>query len=335
MKKPYIYLDWNVLQYLKRPREQTRDIELSVLISELSKNHHIPYSAAHLRDLASNYSEKNRTYVDEDLKFIAKITNSEYLAHRIQDGEDSLYIRSRSTRPAFREILNVIKREESFSLEFPSSDNESGMPIDLSKIGKENIFYEALEKNSGNLNHASLKEVLTDVREQMNEPDLYKKFRNQVQMIEENLKLNPTSILRNSPETMRLIEPMFQFLKVVSYDELEKVFLPTLEGFSRYSGRDLEKMRGGEKLQLAYSLLDFHPLFAEKVTKKNRPSNQIRDFSHLFWAKDATYFVTEDAKSLEKSKFLASAFGWTMKPVNILEFLGIFDEYQHTPECEI
>ena len=66
-------------------------------------------------------------------------------------------------------------------------------------------------------------------------------------------------------------------------------------------------------------LLDFSPLFRDKINNKNRPSNMHRDLKNFFFASDAKYYVTEDDATYKKSKFVAGLLGLPVRVVKMDE----------------
>ena len=58
INKQYILLDWNVIKYLKKPRDDA-DKDFLIILDRLRKRFEFPFCEAHLRDLAKSYSEEN------------------------------------------------------------------------------------------------------------------------------------------------------------------------------------------------------------------------------------------------------------------------------------
>lgn len=331
MQIEYIYLDWNVIQYAKSPRPKKLDEDLVPLIENLSKRYHIPYSEAHLRDLASGYSDETKKYISEDLKFLSKITKSNAVVflRENQSGQESIGIQSKDCEASFAEILEAIKREEDpatgESLGAKSSpEGEVGVPVEVPKLDRDDLFLKALEKNSGKLDSSVISQVLKEIWDNQNDPEFYKRFRRQVQKLVEHLEKRPNALIKDSPTAHADLMPFLKYLSLDKSEEMQEVFLPALAAFAKFSGRDFEKISMGEKIELAYGLLDFQPIFSEKVNKKNRPSNQLRDLKHLLCASEARFFVTEDAGSLEKSKIVIRALGMRVKALSVSEFVARF-----------
>lgn len=325
MQKEYIYLDWNVVKYAKQPRVGKTDDDLLPIINRLSKRYHIPYSEAHLRDLASGHSEENKHYSEQDLNFLAKLTELKAIVF-VRDentGAESLGIQSRNIEADFLAILQTIGSEEGAAVNF-AMDSKERVSIELSLLDKDDIFLAALKDNEGKFDASVMRRILATLWENDNDPETYKRFRRQAQKIVENIEARPTALIKDFPELYAEILPFFKYLSLEKLDGLQKSFLPALSAFTKFSGRNFDELTLGAKLELAYRLLDYQPLFAEKVSKKNRPSNQLRDMKHLYSASEGKFFVTEDRSSLEKSRFITQALGMKVKVLDVSEFIARF-----------
>lgn len=325
MRKEYIYLDWNVVQYAKNPRQGKTDEDLAPLIQRLSKKYRTPYSEAHLRDLASGFSEKTKKYVDDDLKFLSDITKSDAIVflRNTENGEESIGIQPRNCEKDFAEILNEIKNEGNITIKF-SPKGEARFPIEISMLDQDDLFLEALKNNNGELNSSVISQILKELWDNQDNPEFYKRFRSQAQKVVEHLEARPNTLINDSTTARSELAPFFKYLSLRKEDEIEGIFLPALTAFAKFSNRDFEKLSMGGKIELAYGLLDFQPFFSEKVNKKNRPSNQLRDLKHFLSAANARFFVTEDAGSLGKSRLVIRALGLSVKALSVSEFIARF-----------
>jgi hypothetical protein len=325
MLKEYVYFDWNVIKYAKQPRAGKSDADLLPTITRLSKRYHIPYSEAHLRDLASGHSEENKHHSERDLKFLAKLTGSRAIVFVREEntGAELLAIRSRNIEADFSAILQTVKSEEGTTVDFAIGSKE-GVPIELLLLDGDDIFLAGLRDNGGKFDASLMRHILAMLWENRNDPGVYKRLRRQAQKIVEHVEARPTALIKDFPVMYAEMLPFFKYLSLEERDEIQKVFLSALSAFAKFSGRNYQKLTLGAKLELAYSLLDFHPLFAEKISKKNRPSNQLRDIKHLYSASEAKFFVTEDRSSLEKSRFITHALGMKVKVLDVSEFIARF-----------
>lgn len=81
----------------------------------------------------------------------------------------------------------------------------------------------------------------------------------------------------------------------------------------------------GELITTAYVMLDFHPLFKEKLKKrKNSLSNIARDSKMIYYASFSKYFVTEDKSCLKKANFIFQAFQCRAEAINMEQFIQKF-----------
>lgn len=74
--KKYIYLDWNVVKYLRENREDEKfhDAELFSLLCSLKNRYIFPYSIYHIQDRFSNYNPDYEKEISEDLCFFEKLS---------------------------------------------------------------------------------------------------------------------------------------------------------------------------------------------------------------------------------------------------------------------
>ena len=82
INKQYILLDWNVIKYLKKPRDDA-DKDFLIILDRLRKRFEFPFCEAHLRDLAKSYSEENESFADklsESQKALLSSSTSEQLS---------------------------------------------------------------------------------------------------------------------------------------------------------------------------------------------------------------------------------------------------------------
>ncbi|WP_157889106.1 hypothetical protein [Herminiimonas arsenitoxidans] len=307
-----------------QPRVGTSDNDLLPIITRLSKQYHIPYSEAHLRDLASGHSEENKHYSNRDIQFLTNLTGSKAVVfvHEEKTGAESLAIQSRNIEADFAAILQIVNSEERGKVNLSMYSKER-VPIDLSLL-EEDIFLAKLIDNGGTLDASVMQRILVMLWESHDDPESYKWFRRQVQKIVDNIESRPTALIKNFPAVHAEILPLFKYLSLQEYDEIQKVFTSALFAFAKFSGRNFQELTFGATLELAYNLLDFHPFFAEKINEKNRPSNQLRDMKHLYSASKAKFFVTQDRSSLKKSRFITQALGMKVKVLDVSEFIARF-----------
>ncbi|WP_317201051.1 hypothetical protein [Janthinobacterium sp.] len=130
MSREYIYLDWNVIKYALQPRIGKYDDSLLPIISRLARRYDIPYSEAHLRDLASGHSEENKHYSERDIEFLEKLTGSKAIVfvHEENTGRELLAIQARNIEVDFSSILQAVSSEDAATVDF-SANSVGADPI--------------------------------------------------------------------------------------------------------------------------------------------------------------------------------------------------------------
>ncbi len=170
-----------------------------------------------------------------------------------------------------------------------------------------------------------MQNFLSNIWQLRDDPDYYKKFRNGVAKLKEKFSKTDT-ILNQESDYFNKIIPFLDFFDIDDENVLEHKFDEALKAFLAIDGRNINNMKTGEKIQVAYMLLDFHPRFRDKVNKKNRPSNIGRDLKNFFFASQAKYYVTEDKATLKKAAFVSNYLSLRVKVENMSNFFQDFVE---------
>lgn len=314
----YIYLDWNVIQYMKNSTVQgsINGPEFSNLVCKLSNKYQFPFSEGHLRDLAINFKPENKLYIDKDLDYLNKISNGYVL--EIRDDFDTLATTNNvNINEVFSEILNEQRDKPVLDI----SDKEYS--IDYKNISNDDIFIPHLENNNCTLNRDAMHSLLQEIWININNPKYYKKFRNQVLKLRDTFQKRSTIIDKNSDYYKGLL-PLLNFISSNNPLEYQDNFEDIIKSFLSINGRILDERKIGQKIELAYMLLDYNPYFMEKVNNKNRPSNINRDCKNLFFASQAKYYITEDKSTLRKANFVIKALSMKVKVTTMNDFLARF-----------
>lgn len=294
--KNYIYLDWNVIQYIKH-ETVNKNLDAKKFkehINALSKIYVFPISEGHLRDLSSGYSIDNK-YITEDLTFIKQLSNNLMLG--VADAEKIVPV----TADASVEFSKII---EEVQPELDIKVTGDAVKIDMEKLPINSLFRASLEKNNNTLSTQTMSDFIEEMWELRDDPDFYKKFREETSKIKTAFKKSNT-VLNQQTDYFERLSSFLNFFSITDPDELKDKFNDILISFLSIDGRNLNSLTKGEKIEIAYGLLDIHPLFRDKITKKNRPGNLGRDIKHLFFASDAKYYITEDDATYKKSAFIA------------------------------
>lgn len=290
----YIYLDWNVFKYIKKPREKNMftDTEFKRIILRLGKKYAFPYSEGHLLDLMPGY-EEHKVLIYNDLDFISEITRDVVLSSSVVVLNSTLKdeIKLSKQRPhEFYEKLRVTKSSVSADYgiqRHPSNTYE---------------FYQTLYKDH----------------------KLYKEYRSYAPTILEAIQ-NNVSIDKIKMSDVLVLFPFLELCENESdLQILQNKYQYAVRSWLLYRYKDPSKIPFGEVISTGYSLLDFHPLFNEKLSKKNGLSNITRDSKHAFYGHKAKYYISEDDSTIEKLKFLYSALNLNTKVIKMEEMVATF-----------
>lgn len=171
-KRPFIYFDWNEIQNLKR-RIQEADERTLYKLSKLKSDFIFPISEAHLLDLkkSNNYAE-----VKNDLDFLNFHFSNGYLLCYI--GELDQY-RILSFDKVSKEIPGICDVYRYYDLVSQDKNYEHmqksiripEFPVELSKISDSYPLKPYLERNDGIINSNVLEDFLSDISNNINNPE--------------------------------------------------------------------------------------------------------------------------------------------------------------------
>lgn len=306
----YIYLDSNVIQYIKN--ETVTDKFNGPLFGDFVKNisdkYLFPMSEGHLKDLLISDPKHH----DSDITFMKDLSH-EYMCS-VGQNESIIPVKA-NLKFEFENIKSEkvipnIDINNGHSLLFPS------YPVNMSQVPSDNLFRPYLEQNKGIMSYDVLKQLSEELWDKNNNPEYYKRFRNETYSMLQNDRIHiPSQQL-----------PLVHFMIEHKEDVLQKRCIDAMVAFSKkLSNKDFNQLPVGEKIQQTYILLDIHPMFRDKMKRKNRPSNIWRDCKNLFFAKDATYYVTEDASTFKKSVFVSKCLKLKLKIVGMNDLMNKFD----------
>lgn len=321
INKEYILLDWNVIKYLKKPRNSA-DEEAKRILDSIRKKYEIPFCEAHLRDLARSYSEENKNKVNDDLDFLQELSCGVVVAVN----GDNAFLLKYSAKDLFQEIIN----EPPTQINITANMNpQSIYKVDMSKVESDHPLREMLEKYGGVYGPGIMANTLNDMFGRIfSEIDDYKKYRSYIVKLKKDLEHNQNTnlLLRDQEYKDFLINHMIPFLDVLEIedeDKLASVWNDTVIEWLHM--RYKENIPYEELVTNSYDMLDFHPLFREKLKKqKNTLSNIIRDSKMVLYASKSKYFVTEDNSCYEKANFLFRTLGIKEKALKMSEFIAKF-----------
>lgn len=317
----YIYLDWNVVKYLRENRdgEEFHDAELKSLLCKLRNRYIFPFSVYHVKDRLSNYNSDYEKEISKDLSFFEDFAERNCIVWDSSQNDIKL---AKCTTSTCRSEVEKEKKKK-----LPIQSITRLMPeisVDMTKIDCSHPMYDFLAAHQAKLNGQLMQEFLESLYESIfDDGILYKKFRNYVNKHKEEL-LNPP--VENRCDLLsffcRYCEP---YIRSFDYSEkkLEENWKNIAESWFMFS-------YGSEipfpvLLSNGYILLEGHPLFHDKINKsKNNLSNINIDSNHLYFASKAEYLISEDKRFREKARFLYQVYSIKTKVVSVTEFLEKF-----------
>ncbi|WP_322907766.1 hypothetical protein [Paenibacillus campi] len=316
----YIYLDWNVIKYMKEPRLDKNDVDIAFkqTIFQLKKKYKFPYSMAHIKDRANNYKKEYYNNVKEDFDFAETINDMNCVA--VYNGSPVI-----TKEPMLKCFENYIIGPEA-KLSIPREDMICSFNVDMSQIDTSHPMYDLLNSCGGTYSAENMQVFLTEMYDSIFKDTVkYKKLREYIKNTDFESSLNQKYPLGEQLLLSKLLYHMFPFLD--SFQDDEETLIKKWPEIAK-SWFSLNNMHLSCDLLLiqGYALLDLHPLFNEKLKKdKNSLDNMIRDGNHCFYASKAQYFVSEDAYTRRKITFLYSAYCIKTKVVDEAAFMHCFE----------
>ncbi|MDD4962852.1 MAG: hypothetical protein PHI11_02915 [Gallionella sp.] len=310
----YVYLDSEIFQYMKNKVYQNSidGTAFEKHILELSKKYIFPFSAGHLRDLSFSKSEYHKV----DLEYLNRISRGCALTMDVNNLPQMV-----CEVNIFTSFSKILAESKPIEVQLKVKSNES-FSIDMTALSKKTLLRPFLESNHGIWDSGVMEKFISEVQNNIDTPEYYKRFRSEVAELEGKYSGTNTLINQESDYFKRLA-PFLDFLTTNDLDILAGNFDKTLESFLSIDGKKLECLTLPEKIQLVYSILDFNSIFKETIKGKNKPSNMSRDCEHLYFASNAKYFVTDDAGLFKKAKFVCNALSLKVK---VLTSKGFVDE---------
>lgn len=327
IKKEYILLDWNVIKYLKKPRgtdnENQIDSETRLVVDSLRRRYEFPFCESHLRDLARSYPE-HRDLVDDDLCFLQSLTHN--VALGIKDGTEEFLLTNYDPQKLFYEIVSVPPQTPDIS---PNMEPQSSFPVDTQAMDQNNPIYNMLIENDSIYDPVAMSNWLNKSYELFfNEKEPYKNFRDYLVNLKRDIANSHSNGLSACDLAYKemLVQRMTPFIHSLEIDDEDALCAVWKDAVSEHLNiTHTGELPFGLLITSAYSMLDLHPHFREKLKKrKNTLSNITRDSNIIYYASSSKYFVTEDANCLEKANFIFKAFGCHTKALNMTQFLHKF-----------
>jgi hypothetical protein len=319
----YIYLDWNVFQYMKQEtvleEKSINGLEFKELVKKISNKYTFPYSEGHLKDLSISQEK----YITEDLEFIKTISKNNILGfidnEKIVIQKDYIDIKT-----FFNQLKESAKDEleQEISLDVTSNTNYE---IAVNEMDENNLLKPFIEQNNGILDDKVFSNFIMMMYQNIDNPDFYKKFRVQVHQLKKNFESTTNTLIDKDSNYYSELIAFLNFMIENDINNMKENFHKTMISFLNIDKKRIfEDLTIGAKIELAYSLLDYNQHFRDKINKKNRPTNIFRDIKHLHFASDAKYYITEDNTTYKKSKFVSEVLGLNVKVLKMNELVSKF-----------
>lgn len=152
----YIYLDWNVIKYMKTPRlDNNVDIQFKDAVFRLKEKFCFPYSVGHIKDRANGYSDKHIKEVIDDLSFAEVINEQQCVG--MYNNEPIIIKKSMSE--FWKEYID---QKNIGTLPKENMWNLPELAIDISKINEDHPMYGFLKNHNGILSAYNINEFLED-----------------------------------------------------------------------------------------------------------------------------------------------------------------------------
>ena len=325
IQKDFILLDWNVIQYLKNPRKPS-DEDVRNVIDSLYRHYEFPFCEAHLRDLERNH-DKHPDYVEDDLSFLQLLTHNVALGVASESNKSAEFLLTKyDPQKLFNEIISEPSQIPNIT---PDMGPQSSFSADIQAMDPSNPLYKMLIENGGNYDPVAMSKWVNDsYKPFFSDTEPYKSFRNYMVNLKRDIATSASVGLNTHDLIYKkiLVKQMTPFINSLEIDDeadLSRIWKDAISEFLRITHP--VEIPFGLLITSAYSMLDFHPLFREKLKKnKNTLSNITRDSKMIYYASSSKYFVTEDLGCLEKANFIFKAFACRTKALDMTQFLHKF-----------
>lgn len=322
IKKPYILLDWNVIKYLKSPREKYKSLDenLKRIIDNIKKKYEFPFCEAHLRDLAKSYSEENKELINSDLIFFENLCGE--IALGVDDDGNFIMIKH-SLKESFEEIVSEKKNEPNITA---NMNPQLNFNVNMEELDENHPMYKMLKSSNGVYSPEILANWLNETFYSFfNEVEDYKKLREYSTKIKEDIQNNFNYNEGNGNYLLEHMNPLLDSFEIENENDLSNKWKDIVIKWLEMKYGNANNIPEQELIIFAYILLDQHPLFREKLKKKkNKFDNIVRDAKMILYASGSKYFVSEDSNSRKKAKFVFKAFGLNVGVLSIDECVSKF-----------
>ncbi|WP_311881142.1 MULTISPECIES: hypothetical protein [unclassified Pseudomonas] len=298
-----IYSDWNIFQDIIQDRKSSRLVEN--LNAGRNKGYLTPYSHAHISDLLRC---SNASYIKNDLEQLEIITGKWCIG---QHKNGSGFCVDKMPPGLVYEAMEADQKNtpelKGFKFEFQS------YIVDVAKLSGENVLVPFLERFHGVMSPELLESFVDHLQENgLADHKLQRGFRNSLIEV----------VRLNHPAAEEIREwPIYSYL-LSTPEEIERNFISIFQSFLSVDGRSIDTISEEDKFTIAYGILDFFPVFKEKIEKKNNLNNMFTDALHVYIASKCSYFICGDKKSVAKAKIIYRAFQVKTKIYYVDDFIN-------------
>lgn len=312
--RDYIYLDWNVIKYLKEPRENKEKIDGDVyqIILRLGKKYVFPFSEAHIEDRCNNYKEEYLQFIEDDLSFVSNLSNGYCVAQQAETKELKVI------KCDVMSLFNDIMKMEKDTIDCKNLFNQM-IPFRIDLQNPELDYMKEFLEGDSICNHEKLNKIVTRIfNNELANHELYKSVRNSrwIDVNIENLD-NVNDIYSNMAQKhfQKMIDCIRTDDKNYLIDNWKQAVFEAVN--LHYEKKEIDERN---LLQTAYCMLDFNRNFRDRIMKKNNFTNIYRDSKHVWYASQAKMFVSEDKHTREKAILIYKAFGKNTVVLSMEEF---------------
>lgn len=297
-----IYLDWNIFQDIFQNRKSIRLIEN--LNFGRRKGYSTPYSHAHISDLLRC---SNLDYVRNDLKQLETVTEQWCIGPH-QDG--SGFCIDRIPPHLIYEAMAKDQRNtpdpKVVRLEFQP------YKVEVRKLSSENILIPYLKRFNNMMSPDLMTDFIETILENaLSDYKLQRDFRNSfIEVV--NL---------NQPATKKIRDILLYRHIFSTKEDIEENFTSIFQSFLSIDGRSTTNISEEDKFTTAYGILDFFPVFKEKIERKNNMNNMLTDALHVYIASKCSYFICGDRKLVEKAKLIYRSFNVKTRVFHVDDFI--------------
>ena len=309
----YILLDWNVIQYLKRPRSTKLfvDQECLKIIESMRNRMYFPFCESHLRDLATSVSPESQRWITEDLDFLEDLSKG----YGLVSNRETVKISKVNPKEVFDQILQEDKTPIPIQSQIVPRST-----IDMEKLDHDSPLRPFLESTNGIMDPILfcdwINKKVGSFFENTTEYGAFRKYMSEFKYV---LPRGSGSTYAN--QVLNGTIPFINAMAIKDLDELQGIWKEVVLNWLSMSF-PMDSIPYEMQIATAYTLLDIHPTFQEPFKKgKNKLTKISRDSRLVYYAHKGEYLVSEDQYCRDKAKFIFKAYDIKTKVVSMDDFV--------------